>query len=99
MRKVRSIVEGLSSRMTPRVPRHVGNHGSSRGLTFDDLSFTMNTIRGDKEFRLEEIQPHLNSGLWPVYLEELEMRYEDPPTDGRQEAPGAAEKPNVPASE
>ena len=65
-----------------------------RSLTSRDANVTMNTIRGDKETRVE-FQPHLNSGLWPVYLEELEMRYEDPPTDGRQEAPGAA-KPNPP---
>jgi len=79
---------GMSSRMTPLVPRHVGDPGFPGGLTQAFHSVTINPIRGDKGISIE-IQPHLNAGLWPVYLEELEMRYEDAPTDGRQEAPGA----------
>ena len=78
--------------MTPRVPRHVGKQGLLQGLTTADRSVTVNTIRGDKETRLE-FQPHLNSGLWPIYLAECAMRYEPAPTDGRQEAPGAHPKP------
>ena len=57
-------------------------------LTTLESSVTINPIRGDKETRVE-FQPHLNSGLWPVYLTECDMRYVEPPTDGRQEAPGA----------
>ncbi len=87
LRRIRSLVEGLNTRMLSRVPRHVGNHGSSRGLTFDDQSFTIKPIRGDKEF-VVKIQPHLEPALWAIYLEESVMRYERPPTDGRQEAPG-----------
>ena len=80
------------SRMMTRVPRHVGDPAKPRGLTSASDSFTINTIRGDQEFHLE-IQPHLNSGLWPVYLEECDMRFTPPPTDGRQEAPGAHPSP------
>ena len=75
--------------MSPRVSRDVGNHGSSRGLTFEDQSFTINTIRGDSE-SVVEIQPHLNSGLWPVYLEMCEMQYNLPPRDGTEVGPGNA---------
>ena len=66
-----------------------------RMLTSPEDSVTINTIRGDREFEVE-IQPHLNSGLWSVYLEELEMREVQAPTDGRQEAPGAT-TPNPPS--
>ncbi len=68
-----------------------------RSLTALDENVTINPNRGDQESHLE-IQPHLNSGLWPVYLTECEMRFVPPPTDGRQEAPGAATK-NPPVSE
>ncbi len=69
-----------STRMLPLVASDVGNHGSSRGLT-PPLDFVnLNTIRGDKEIAVE-FQPHLNSGLWSVYLEDCAMRYEEPPQD------------------
>ena len=73
--------------MLPRVPRHVENHGSSRGLTFEQQSFTINTIRGDSDSVVKN-QPHLDEGLWPVYLTECDMRFVPPPTDGREKAPG-----------
>ena len=60
----------------------------ARSLTTRSGFVTINPIRGDKETRVE-FQPYLNSGLWPVYLTECDMRYVEPPTDGRQEAPGA----------
>ncbi len=63
------------------------NRDKAAGLTIPNRSVTINPIRGDKEFQLE-IQPHLNAGLWPVYLEQS-MRSLPPPTDGREEAPGA----------
>ena len=57
---------------------------------------TINPIEGDQEF-MKEIQPHLNAGLWPVYLAQAasleELRPVDPPTDGTEEAPGAHPKP------
>ena len=68
-----------------------------RRLTFPESSVNINPIRGDQEF-MKEIQPHLNVGLWPIYLAECELRYVDPPVDGRQEAPGHAE-PNPPISD
>jgi len=51
-----------------RVSRDVGDQGSSRGLTTPNDSVTINPIRGDEEFEVK-IQPHLNSGLWSVYIE------------------------------
>ena len=78
--------------MLPRVASDVGNHGSSRGLTFEDRSFTMNTIRGDKEIRVE-FQPQLfEPALWAQHLKDCDMRFVPPPTDGREEAPGAHPK-------
>ncbi len=60
---------------------------------------TIIPIEGDSEF-MKEIQPHLNDGLWPAYLammEQIEMRFTEAPTDGRQEAPGADQpQPQVP---
>ena len=91
-KRIRSITEILSTGKLPRVPRDVESHGSSRGLTFGDRSFTINTIRGDSDFVVEN-QPHLNEGLWAVYLAESEMIVNKPPTDGREVAPGAHPKP------
>ena len=85
------------SRMTTRAASSVDSKGRFSSLTRLFKNVTINPIEGDKESRLE-IQPHLNSGLWPGYIEECAMRYELPPTDGRQEAPGAA-TPNPPSSE
>ncbi len=59
-----------------------------RRLTSPVQNVTINTIRGDSE-SVVEIQPHLNSGLWPVYMEQCEMQFVPPPTDGSEEAPGA----------
>ena len=65
-------------------------------LTSPEVSVNVNTIRGDQEF-MKEIQPHLNAGLWPVYLRECDFRYVPPPTDGREEAPGGPPRnPNIP---
>ena len=84
--------------MLPRVPRHVG-YTDFLGLTSASDFVTINTIRGDSE-SVVEIQPFLEPALWAIYLEESEMRYEAPPTDGRQEAPGAAiPQPSVPVNE
>ena len=71
-----------------RVASDVGKHGQTSCLTSGGSSVNVNHIRGDTEFHAE-IQPHLNSGLWPIYLEECDMRFVPPPTDGREEAPGA----------
>ena len=70
------------------------NTGQMNRLTSSRKKFTINPIEGDKEFQLE-IQPHLNAGLWPVYLEMAEMQWNEPPTDGREEAPGGP-TPNTP---
>jgi len=75
------------------VLRHVGDPVIPRGLTFEDQSFTINPIRGDKEIR-SEFQPHFQAEFWPAYLKECDMRFVPPPTDGREEAPGAQPKPN-----
>ena len=80
--------------MMPLVASDVGNMDICTVLTSASDFVTINPNRGDKEFQLE-IQPHLNSGLWPVYLDML-MRSQLPPSDGRQEAPGAV-PPNPPA--
>ena len=83
----------LHSRETRR------NSHASRGMSVQkeilDLTrlfknVTINPIEGDQEF-MKEIQPHLNAGLWPVYLAqaEREMTFTPPPTDGTEEAPGA----------
>ncbi len=90
-----------SSRMMPRVPRYVGStKGLQDQLTIPLQNVTINTIRGDKESIVrqndEEIQPHLNSGLWAVYLEEAELRPLPLPEDPeKREAPGDANKPPV----
>jgi len=56
-------------------------------------------IRGDKGIS-NEIQPHLNSGLWAVYLEDTrmnEMKPTPPEEIGPREAPGARPKPPIPS--
>ncbi len=74
-RAIVSFCKGVvSTRMSPRVPRHVGSNGHFPDLTTPLQNVTINPIEGDKEFHLE-IQPHLNAGLWPVYLA-MEDRYE-----------------------
>ncbi len=87
------------SRTTTRGPRTVGSNGRARAQAFHDLTrlfknVTINPIEGDQEF-MKEIQPHLNTGLWPVYLAqaERELKPIEPPTDGREEAPGAHPQP------
>ena len=97
-RSLRSLSQLLYQGMIRRDESIVEPHGLEldRGLTFDDQSFTINTIRGDSE-SVVEIQPHLNAGLWPVYLEQCDMQYRPPPSDGTQEAPGAhPQNPPVP---
>ncbi len=84
LHRIRSLFELMDE---PRVSRDVGKKGHSRFLTTLDENVTINTIRGDSE-SVVKIPPHLDSGLWPVYLEEMQMRYEPAPTDGRQEAAG-----------
>ena len=69
-----------------------------RTLTSLRENVTINPIEGDSE-SVVQIPPHLNSGLWSVYLEEYEsMRETQPPTDGSQEAPGGT-TPNPPTDE
>ena len=86
--RLRNLYQEFDNTDVARVPRNVGKQGNSRRLTSGDCSVTINPNRGDKETR-PEFQPHLNEGLWAVYLEEFSMRDEPPPTDGREEAPGA----------
>ena len=58
-----------SSRKMPRVPRDVDSTESvDKGLTTPFQNVTINPNRGDKETRLE-FQPHLNSGLWRIYID------------------------------
>ncbi len=79
------------SRTTTRGASTVGSNGNILDLTRLVKNVTINPIRGDQEF-MKEIQPHLNAGLWPVYLAQAtrdELRPVDPPTDGTEEAPGA----------
>ena len=59
-----------------------------RSLTAPRKNVTINTIRGDTEFTME-IQPHLNTGLWPVYLAQADsMRPLPLPEDPeKREAP------------
>ena len=82
------------SRTTTRVPRHVGSNGRFCNLTRLFKNVTINPIEGDQE-SMKEIQPHLNAGLWPVYLAqaEREVVWVPPPTDGTEEAPGAKPQP------
>ena len=75
--------------MKPRVSRDVDStRPGTKGLTMPLQNVNVKPIRGDQEF-MKEIQPHLNAGLWPVYLAQADARWEDPPSDGREEAPGA----------
>ena len=72
-----------------RVLNHVENTGQMYRLTSASEFVTVSTIRGDADSRPIENQPHLNSGLWPVYLEEADMRYEPVDRDDpKSEAPG-----------
>ncbi len=67
-----------------------------RTLTAPMKNVTITTMKGDSESEVE-IQPHLNSGLWPIYLEMCDMLFEQPPRDGTEQAPGnAPQTPNVP---
>jgi len=96
-----SFCKGVAnSRMMSRVPRHVGSTLlSAEGLTTPFQNVTINPNRGDQEF-MKEIQPHLNVGLWPIYLAQCELEFHLPPIDGTQEAPGAtAPNPPVPAAD
>ncbi len=79
------------SRTTTRGPRTVGSKGRFLDLTRLFKNVTINPIEGDKETRLE-FQPHLNAGLWPVYLEQCDMQFVPPPTDGSEESPGGPPK-------
>ena len=86
-----------SSRMMPRVPRHVGSTKPvDKGLTTPFQNVTINPIEGDQEslsIVYDEIQPHLNSGLWETYFEMSMLRFEPPPAEReKREAPGDAEK-------
>jgi len=90
----RELHENTKGMSVTRRPPHVDV--GSKELTCSSRSVTINPIEGDKEFPLE-IQPHLNAGLWPVYLEMSDMRFVPPPVEReKREAPGNANAPAQP---
>jgi len=92
-----SFCKGVANtRMLSRVSRDVGSAASSdrAGLTTPFQNVTINPIEGDQVFMTLEKQPHLNAGLWSVYLAQADLRELPLPEDPeKREAPGDANKP------
>ena len=97
---IRSLVKLLGTEST-RMRGHASRDSAfglldQLRLTAPVKNVTITTMKGDSESEVE-IQPHLNSGLWPIYLEMCDMLFEQPPRDGTEQAPGnAPQTPNVP---
>ncbi len=94
-----SFCKGVANKgILSRVPRYVGSTiVSSAELTTPLQNVTINSMKGDKVFMPLEKQPHLNSGLWPIYLAQADSLRPLPlPEDPeKREAPGDANKPPV----
>ncbi len=88
MTTLQNLWEMFDNTDVARVPRNVGKQGHIDCLTSPRNFVNVNHIRGDTQTRFE-FEPHFEPELWASHLEEMQMRYEDAPTDGRQEAPGA----------